>query len=78
MIDFRVEYDDGVSIKRKDKDVDKRITRKDRPCGYYLVLPTEEYKINIGYLRISEMSALEALLKIFLLANNKRFQKGTK
>jgi len=72
MIDFRIEYDDGVSPKRKG-DYDKRITRKDRETGYYLVLPYAEHKISIGYLRISEIPALEALLKTFLLANNNRF-----
>lgn len=68
MIDFRIEYDDGVPTKRKG-DYDKRISRHDRENGYYLIVTKAEHKINIGYLRLSEIPALEALLKTFVEAN---------
>lgn len=76
MIDFKIEYDDGVSTKRKG-DYDKRIKRRDREHGFYLMLPTKEIKIPIGYLRISEIPTVEALLKTFTIANNNRFERKT-
>lgn len=73
MIDYRIEYDDGISTKHKDG-YDKRIIRRNRAMGYYLILPNEEHKINIGYLRLSEIPTIESLFKTFLLANNNRFK----
>ena len=57
-----IQYDDGKSPK-SDKDKVPQCTRRGRPLGFYVLLPDgTERPLNIGFMRVGEMSALESLL----------------
>lgn len=58
---LKVEFDDGKPINSK-QDKLKQCTRKGRSHGFYLIhADGQEDKIEIGYMRISEMADLEKL-----------------
>lgn len=59
---FRVEFDDGKPVKANNGR-DSRCTPKGRSHGFYVIYPDgQEEKVEIGYMRISEMEHLQAML----------------
>jgi hypothetical protein len=72
MIDFHIEYDDGMDAKR---DPNPPAVRKGRPTGYYIVTSGGDIPISIGYLRISEMPVIDKLIRRMVVSNNRRFER---
>lgn len=57
-----IEYDDGVNPKHPDKP--DYATRRGRAFGFYATIRGGEYRLPVGYMRISEVPALEKLLEL--------------
>jgi hypothetical protein len=72
MMNFKIEYDDGMDVKR---DPNPPAVRRGRETGYYVVTPTESIPINIGYLRVSEMPVIDKLIRRMVVLNNVRFER---
>ena len=68
MILPKIEYDDGKPIQLKGKAADDRslsCTPRGRQRGFYLRIENDEWKLPLGYMRVSEMDGLLEVFKAY-------------
>lgn len=57
-----VEYDDGGEMKAKDDSRSLHVTPRDRPRGFYVMKDGVSHRIQLGFMRVSEIAPLEEIL----------------